>query len=156
MYLSKFCSTIHHYCRWAPYWKHYLTFLKVHFCHIISSSVSRSYYFNSKNLKFLHFSHKVFTASELQGRGISRNFISYAASRVIFIAAASWNGMRNTWQLTCWNYFALLFWCLQLPMLRKISIDTCDAKEGDFDLPSVSPISLDIDFLQHVKVWMKY
>ncbi|KAK6152320.1 hypothetical protein DH2020_014955 [Rehmannia glutinosa] len=50
------------------------------------------------------------------GRGIPRNFIVYAASK--------------------------------LPMLRKISLDICDSREGDFDIPSFS----DRYFLSIVKI----
>ncbi|KAG8374152.1 hypothetical protein BUALT_Bualt11G0101100 [Buddleja alternifolia] len=50
------------------------------------------------------------------GRGIPRNFITYAASK--------------------------------LPMLRKISLDTCDSVEGDFDIPTFS----DRYFLSIVKI----
>ncbi|KAL6514375.1 hypothetical protein OROHE_019117 [Orobanche hederae] len=50
------------------------------------------------------------------GRGIPRNFITYAAS--------------------------------ELSMLRKISLDVCDASEGDFDIPNFA----DRYFLGIVKV----
>ncbi|KAK6126338.1 hypothetical protein DH2020_039910 [Rehmannia glutinosa] len=44
------------------------------------------------------------------GRGIPRNFIIYAASK--------------------------------LPMLQKISLDICDSREGDFDIPSIYFLSI--------------
>lgn len=27
-----------------------------------------------------------------------------------------------------------------MPLLRKVAVDVCDAKDGDFDLPDVSPL----------------
>lgn len=27
-----------------------------------------------------------------------------------------------------------------MPLLRKVAIDVCDAKDGDFDLPDVRPL----------------
>lgn len=47
----------------------------------------------------------------------------------------------------------LLLWWLQLPMLRQLSLDTCDATEGTFDIPKVSLVAnrvlLSLHFLPH-------
>ncbi len=81
----------------------------------------------------------------IQGPGIQKTFIFDAALKVL-----SYSHKYSITVLFCcfflvreikfnssyWSFF-LSSW-LQLPMLRKVSLDVCDASEGDFDIPDVS------------------
>lgn len=35
-----------------------------------------------------------------------------------------------------------------MPLLRKVAVDVCDAKDGDFDLPDVRPIQTPFFFFK--------
>lgn len=66
-----------------------------------------------------------------KGSGIQKSFILDATLKVNFGHSPCFFMLRENFRLIHLNI-------VQFPMLRLLSLDMCDAKEGGFDVPEVS------------------